>query len=46
MLPDSGRCTKENISAYDKTHYGEVMLAKIRKLEKMMIKYSSCSNHL
>ena len=26
--------------------YGETILAKIRKLEKTMIKYSSCTNHL
>ena len=27
-------------------HYGETMLAKIRKLEKPMIRYSSYTNHL
>ena len=27
-------------------HYGETILAKIQKLEKTMIKYSSCTNHL
>ena len=27
-------------------HYGETILAKIRKLEKTMIKYSSYTNHL
>ena len=31
---------------YIKTHYGETILAKIRKLEKTMIKYSSYTNHL
>ena len=29
-----------------KLHYGETILAKIRKLEKTMIKYSSYTNHL
>ena len=29
--------TSENIFTYIKTHYGEVTLAKIRKLEKTMI---------
>ena len=36
----------ENIFAYIKTHYSETILAKIRKLEKTMIKYSSYTNHL
>ena len=27
-------------------HYGETILAKIRKLEKTMIKYSSYTNHV
>ena len=27
-------------------HYGETILAKIRKLEKTIIKYSSYTNHL
>ena len=31
---------------YIKTHYGETVLAKIQKLEKTMIKYSSYTNHL
>ena len=35
-----------NIFMYIKTHYGETILAKIRKLEKTMIKYSSYTNHL
>ena len=38
--------TSKNIFTYIKTHYGETILAKIRKLEKNMIKYSSYSNHL
>ena len=38
--------TSENIFTYIKTHYGETILAKIRKLEKTMIKYSSYTNHL
>ena len=38
--------TSENIFTYVKTHYGETILAKIRKLEKTMIKYSSYTNHL
>ena len=37
---------RENIFTYIKTHYGETILAKIRKLEKTMIKYSSYTNHL
>ena len=37
---------KKNIFMYIKTHYGETILAKIRKLEKTMIKYSSYTNHL
>ena len=38
--------TRENIFTYIKTHYGETILAKIWKLEKTMIKYSSYTNHL
>ena len=38
--------TSKNIFMYIKTHYGETILAKIRKLEKNMIKYSSYTNHL
>ena len=38
--------TSENIFTYIKTHYGETILAKIRKLEKTTIKYSSYTNHL
>ena len=38
--------TSENIFTYIKTHYGETILAKVRKLEKTMIKYSSYTNHL
>ena len=38
--------TRENICTYNKMHYGEAILAKIRKLEKTMIKYSSNTNHL
>ena len=38
--------TSENIFTYVKMHYGETILAKIRKLEKTMIKYSSYTNHL
>ena len=38
--------TSKNIFTYIKTHYGETVLAKIRKLEKAMIKYSSYTNHL
>ena len=34
------------IFTYIKTHYGETILAKIWKLEKTMIKYSSYTNHL
>ena len=36
----------KNIFTYIKTHYGENILAKIRKLEEIMIKYSSYTNHL
>ena len=36
----------ENIFTYIKTHYGEAILAKIRELEKTMIKYSRYTNHL
>ena len=38
--------TSKNIFTYIKTHYGETILDKIRKLEKTMIKHSSYSNHL
>ena len=38
--------TSENTFTYIKTHYGETILAKIRKLEKTMIKYSSYTNYL
>ena len=38
--------TSQNIFTYIKTHFGETILAKIRKLEKTMIKYSSYTNHL
>ena len=38
--------TSKNIFTYIKTHYRETILAKIRKLEKTMIKYSSYTNHL
>ena len=38
--------TSKNIFTHSKTHYGETILSKIRKLEKAMIKYSSYNNHL
>ena len=38
--------TSKNVFKYIKTHYGEIILAKIRKLEKTMIKYSSYTNYL
>ena len=38
--------TSKNMSTYIKTHYGETILAKIRKLDITMIKYSSYINHL
>ena len=38
--------TAENIFTYIKTHYGETILTKTRKLEKTMMKYSSDTNHL
>ena len=38
--------TSKNIFMYIKTHYGETILAKIRKVEKTMIKYSSYTNRL
>ena len=38
--------TSENIFTCIKTRYVETILAKIRKLEKTMIKYSSYTNHL
>ena len=36
--------TSENIFTYTKTHYGGTIPAKIQKLEKNMIKYSSYTN--
>ena len=38
--------TRKNIFTFIKTHYGETILPKIRKLEKTMTKYSSYTNHL
>ena len=38
--------TSKNILTYIKTHYRKTILAKIRKLEKNIIKYSSYINHL
>ena len=38
--------TSDNVVTYIKTHYGEAILAKILKLEKIMIKYSSYTSHL
>ena len=38
--------TGKNIFTYIKTHYSETILAKIRKLEKTTIKYSSYTNYL
>ena len=38
--------TSKNIFMYIKTHYGETILAKIWKLEKTIVKYSSDTNHL
>ena len=38
--------TSENIFTYIETHYGEIILVKIWKLEETMIKYSSYTNHL
>ena len=38
--------TSKNIFTYNKMHYGKTILAKIRKLEKTMIKYSSYPNNL
>ena len=40
LLPSSEKYLR-NTYMYIKTHYGETILAKIRKLEKTMIKYSS-----
>lgn len=37
--------TKEIISTYIKSDYGEAILANIRKLEKPMFNYSSYTNH-
>ena len=36
----------KNIFMDIKTNYGETILAKVQKLEKTMIKYSSYTNHL
>ena len=36
----------ESTFTYIKTHNGKAILAKIRELEKTMIKYSSYINHL
>ena len=44
LLPSSEKYLR-NTFMYIKTH-GETILAKIRKLEKTMIKYSSYTNHL
>ena len=38
--------TRYNTFKYIKTHYGETILAKIWKLQKAVIKYSSYTNHL
>ena len=38
--------TRENIFMYIKTHYGETILAKMRKLKKTMINCSSYTNQL
>ena len=38
--------TSKSIFMYIKAHYGETILAKIQKLEKTMIKYSSYTNDL
>ena len=38
--------TKENIFTYIKTHDGEATLAKLQKLQKTRMKYSSYTNHL
>ena len=38
--------TSKNIFTYMKTHYGEVILSKVWKLEKTMIKCSSYTNRL
>ena len=38
--------TSKNTFTYIKMHYSETILAKIRKLEKTMIKYSFYTNHL
>ena len=38
--------TIKNIFTYIKAHYGQTILAKIWKLGKTMIKYSSYINHL
>ena len=48
MVEDAGppmHQTRKNIFTYIKTHYCETILAKIRKPEKAMIKYSSYTNH-
>ena len=38
--------TSKNFFTNIKTHYGETILAKIQKLEKTMMKYSSDPNNL
>ena len=38
--------TSKNTFTYIKTHYGETILAKILKLEKIMFRYSSYANSL
>ena len=38
--------TSKYIFTYIKTHYGETILSKIRKLEKTMVRYSSYANDL
>ena len=38
--------TSENTFTYIKTHYGETILAKTLKLEKIMFRYSSHANSL
>ena len=38
--------TSEKFFTYIKMHYGEIIRAKRRKIEKAIIKYSSYTNHL
>ena len=38
--------TSKNVFTYIKTHHGETIPAKIRKLEKTMITYLSYTDHL